>query len=184
MYSIDMMGERQLKFLEFVPLILYFTFARAAHGDSPGRQWEIAFMISGVFAVVTLFVLMRRKTYILNRVMLGANLFLISGAVAVLSGIAALPDLYWRIHPVPLFAWVIAVGVAASLFSPHGFVGTPDRDRTRRHRHSALLLAAAVVALGIAVVFRGQLFYADILPFIGLFIVNDRLQSRTPNNPT
>ena len=80
----DTMGERQLKFLEFVPLILYFTFSRAATADSAGRQWEIAFIFSGVLSVVTLSVLMRRQTYILNRVMLGANLFLISGAGAVL----------------------------------------------------------------------------------------------------
>ena len=177
------MGERQLKFLEFVPLILYFTFARAAHADGGGRPWEIAFMFSGILSVVTLSVLMRHQTYILNRVMLGANLFLISGAVAALLRLSPLLDLYWRINPAPLFAWVIAVGIGTSLFSPHGFVGTADPDPTRRHRHSALLLAASLVALGISVFFRGQIVYADILPFIGLFIVHDRLQSRIPRNP-
>ena len=95
------MGERQLKFLEFVPLILYFTFARAATTDSGGRQWEIAFVFSGVLSVVTLSVLMRHKTYILNRIMLGANLFLISGAVAVLLRLSPLLDFYKRIDPAP-----------------------------------------------------------------------------------
>lgn len=177
------MGERQLKFLEFVPLILYFTFSRAATADNAGRQWEIAFIFSGVLSVVTLSVLMRHQPYILNRVMLGANLFLISGAVAVLLRVSPLLDLYWRINPVPLFVWIVGVGLAASIFSPHGFVGLPDPDRKRRHRHSALLMASAGVALGISVFFRGQIVYADILPFIGLFIVNDRLQSRIPKNP-
>lgn len=176
------MGERQLKFLEFVPLILYYTFARAATADSAGQQWEIAFIFSGVLSVVTLSVLMRHKTYILNRVMLGANLFLISGAIAILLRLSPLLDFYRHMDPVPLFAWVLAVGIAASLFSPHGFVGSPDRDVKRKHLHSALLLAAAVVALSISVLLRGQLFYADILPFIGLFIVNDRLQSNILKN--
>jgi len=176
------MGERQLKFLEFVPLILYYTFARAASSDSAGQQWEIAFVFSGLFSVVTLSVLMHHKTYILNRVMLGANLFLISGAVAVLLRLSPLKDFYWQMDPAPLFAWVLAVGIAASLFSPHGFVGSPNSDVKRKHLHSALLLAAAVVALVISVLLRGQMFYADILPFIGLFIINDRLQSYIPKN--
>jgi hypothetical protein len=176
------MGERQLKFLEFVPLILYYTFSRAATVDSAGQQWEIAFVFSGLFSIVTLSVLMRHKTYILNRVMLGANLFLISGAVAVLLRLSPLMDFYWHMDPAPLFAWVLAVGIATSLFSPHGFVGSPDSGRKQKHLQSALLLAAAVVALVISVLLRGQMFYADILPFIGLFLVNDRLQSYIPKN--
>ena len=174
------MGERQLKFLEFVPLILYYTFARAATADSAGQQWEIAFVFSGAVSVATLSVLMRHKNYILNRVMLGANLFLISGAVAVLLRISPLLDFYGHMDPAPLFAWVLAVGVATSLFSAHGFVGSPDSDVKQKHLRSALLLAAAVVALVISVLLRGQMFYADILPFIGLFLVNDRLQSKSP----
>ncbi|RLC02364.1 MAG: hypothetical protein DRH90_14035 [Deltaproteobacteria bacterium] len=177
------MGERQLKFLEFVPLILYFTFARAAGPDSAGRQWEIAFVIGGVLSVVALSVLLRHGAYILNRVMLGANLFLISGALAVALGFAPLLDIYRRFNPAPMFAWVIAVGIATSLFSAHGFIGSSKPGRQGKHLHSVLLLAAAFAALGISAVFRGQIFYADILPFIGLFIVNDRLQSRTPNTP-
>ena len=75
------------------------------------------------------------------------------------------------------------MGIATSLFSPHGFVGCPDSDIKRKHLYSALLLAAAIIALGISVLLQGQMFYADILPFIGLFIVNDRFQSRIPKNP-
>lgn len=174
------MGERQLKFLEFVPLILYFTFTGAATAESAGRQWEIAFIFSGILSVVTLSVLRRHNAYVLNRIMLGANLFLISGAVAVLLRLSPLLDLYRRINPVPLFAWVLAVGIATSLFSSRGFVGSLDRHTPKKHLHSALLLAAALAALGISVFLRGQRFYADILPFIGLFIVNDQLQPKHP----
>ncbi|MEN8244300.1 MAG: hypothetical protein ABFS43_05315 [Thermodesulfobacteriota bacterium] len=176
------MGERQLKFLEFVPLILYFTFVRAADADSVGRQWEIAFLVGGVLSAVTLFVLKRRNTYILNRIMLGAHLFLISGAVAVILRFTPLLDIYQRFNPVPMFVWVIAVGVATSLFSPHGFIGSSNPDRKRNYSSSALLLAAAILALGISCFFMGNIFYTDILPFIGLFIVNDHLKSRIPNS--
>ena len=174
------MSERQLKFLEFVPLILYFTFARAADAGGTGPQGKIAFIVGGVLSALTLSVLTRHKGYILNRVMLGANLFLISGAAAVSLRFAPLLDLYQHFNPVPIFAWVIAVGVATSLFSPHGFIGTPHLDRKRKHLHSALLMAAAVIAMGISLVYMGKIVYADILPFIGLFIVHDRLQSRFP----
>ena len=176
------MGERQLKFLEFVPLILYFTFVRAAGADSAGRQWEIAFVVGAVLSMATLSVLMRHKAYILNRVMLGANLFFISGAVAVGLRYGPLLDLYRHLNPAPMFAWVIAVGLGTSLFSPHGFVGLPTPDRKSKHLTSALLMAAAIVALGISLFFMGKIVYADILPFIGLFIVNDRLQSRFSNH--
>jgi len=182
------MDKRQLKFLEFVPLILYFTFARAAGADSAGRQWEIAFVVGGVLSLATLSVLMRHKAYILNRVMLGANLFLITGAVAVLLRFLPLLDLYRTYNPAPMFFWVIAVGVVTSLFSPHGFIGSADPYRKRNYVRSALLMAAATLALGISLFFMGKIVYADILPFIGLFIVNDRLQSRVsdrsgPRNP-
>jgi hypothetical protein len=176
------MGERQLKFLEFVPLILYFTFARAAAADKAGLQSEIAFVFSGAISVATLSVLMRHQAYILNRVMLGANLFLISGAVAVLLRLSPLLDFYGRMDPAPLFGWVLAVGIGTSLFSPYGFAGSPDSDVKQKHLRSALLLAATAVALVISVRLRGQMFYADILPFIGLFIINDRLQSNRPQN--
>jgi len=173
------MGERQLKFLEFVPLILYFTFVRAADADSAGRQWEIAFVVGGILSAATLFVLIRRNTYILNRIMLGAHLFLISGAVAVILRFTPLLDIYQRFNPAPMFAWVIAVGITTSLFSPHGFIGSPTPNRKKKHLNSALLLAAAVLALGIAWFFMGNLFYADILPFMGLFLAHDRLQAKT-----
>jgi len=177
------MGERQLKFLEFVPLILYFTFVRAADADSVGRQWETAFLVGGVLSGATLFILMRRKTYILNRILLGAHLFLISGAVAVILRFMPLLDIYLRFNPVPLFIWVIAVGIATSLFSPHGFIGSPGPDRKSNYSSSALLLAAAMIALGISWFFMGNIFYTDILPFIGLFMAQDWLQSRTTGTP-
>lgn len=177
------MGERQLKFLEFVPLILYFTFVRAADVDSAGRQWEIAFIVGGVLSAGTLFVLKRRNTYILNRIMLGAHLFLISGAAAVILRFTLLLDMYQRFNPVPMFVWVVAVGIATSLFSPHGFIGSPTAPRKTKHLNSALLLAAAILALGISWFFMGNIFYTDILPFIGLFITQDWLQSRTASPP-
>jgi len=176
------MGERQLKFLEFVPLILYFTFVRAADADSAGRQWEIAFLVGGVLSAGTLFVLIRRKTYILNRIMLGAHLFLISGAVAVILRFTPLLDIYQRFNPMPMFVWVVAVGIATSLFSPHGFIGSLDPDPKRKHKNSVLLIAAAILALGISWFFMGKIFYTDILPFIGLFIVSDHLKSRIQNS--
>jgi len=176
------MGERQLKFLEFVPIILYFTFVRAADAGHTGPQWKIAFVVGGVLSVLTISVLIRHKGYILNRVMLGANLFLISGAVAVPLGFTQLLDLYQRANPVPMFAWVIAVGAATSLFNPYGFIGVPHLDRKTKHVNSALLMAAAVIAMGISWFFIGKIVYADILPFIGLFIVHDRLQSKIPKH--
>jgi hypothetical protein len=177
------MGEKQLKFLEFVPLILYFTFARAAGADNVGRQWEIAFVVGGVLAVVTLSVLWRHRAYVLNRVLLGADLFLISGGIAVVLGFVPLIDLYRQFNPVPMFAWVVGVGVTTSLFSARGFIGSPDPDRQRMRLSSALLLAAAAAALGISLLFRQTVFYADILPLICLFIVNDRLLSRFSRGP-
>lgn len=177
------MGEKQLKFLEFVPLILYFTFARAADTDNTGPQWKVAFIAGGVLSVLILSVLMRHKGYILNRVMLGANLFLISGAVAVVLQLNVILDLYWRFNPAPMFAWVIVVGIAATLFSAYGFTGTQSMDRNRIRVHSALLLAAAFIALAISIYFQGKIVYADILPFIGLFIINDRLQSQSNPRP-
>ncbi|MBW1890919.1 MAG: hypothetical protein JRF32_03200 [Deltaproteobacteria bacterium] len=175
------MGEKQLKFLEFVPLILYITFARAVGTDIAGPQWKVSFVIGGAVSTFALIVLLRNKNFILNRITLGVNLFFISGTLAVVLRLDSVLDLYWRFNPAPMFAWVITVGFAATLFSPHGFTGTRNMDRNRMYLHSALLLTAAIIAMGISLFFQGKIVYADILPFIGLFIVNDRLQSRSKN---
>ena len=125
-----------------------------------------------------------RNKFILNRITLGVNLFLISGAMAVLFGLDNILDLYWRFNPAPMFAWVVTVGLATTLFSPFGFVGTRGHNPGRDRLYSTFLLAAAMVALGISLFFQGKIVYSDILPFIGLFIVNDKLRSRPGSQPS
>ncbi|MCG6909733.1 MAG: heparan-alpha-glucosaminide N-acetyltransferase domain-containing protein [Deltaproteobacteria bacterium] len=177
------MGEKQLKFLEFVPLILYITFVRAVGGDAAALPWKISFVTGGIASVVVFTVLMRNKGFILNRIVLGVNLFLISGGIAVALRLDPLLKLYWRFNPAPMFIWIFGVGLAATFLSPSGFTGESLSDRGTVRRHSALLTAATAIALGISLAFRGKAIYADILPFIGLFIVNDRLRAKPSRSP-
>ena len=171
------MSDRQLKFLEFVPLILFITFVRSTGANQDGPQWVTSFIFGGAAALFTL-VTLQRKKFLFNRITLGVNLYLISGALAALTHFSLVMGLYWRFNPAPMFAWVIAVGLATTFFSPHGFVGAVDDDPKKIRQHSMFLLIAAVIAFLVSLFFRGKIVYSDILPFIGLFIVNDRLLSR------
>jgi len=172
-----MMSEKQLKFLEFVPLILFITFVRSTGAPDDGLKWTISFLFGGVAAFFTLITLQRNKV-IFNRITLGVNLFLISGALAALSHLEILMNLYRDFNPAPMFAWVIAVGLVTTFFSPHGFVGATGQDPGKIRLKSIFLMIAAVLAFIISFFFRENIVYSDILPFIGLFIVNDRLLPR------
>jgi len=171
------MSEKQLKFLEFVPLILFLTFVRSVGTTIEGPQWKISFAIGGAIALFAIAVLLRKK-FILNRITLGINLFLISGAIAVLFRIEQLLNLYWYFNPAPMFVWIIAVGLAATLFSSNGFVVAGKKKKKIVRIYSIFLLAAAFGALGISLLFQEAAVFSDVLPVIALFVINDRLQSR------
>jgi hypothetical protein len=154
------------------------VFAYLAFGRGPATDavFVDAFKASSLLAAIELAFLLARSTPT-NRLILGANLWLISG------GIAALTEQWWwlRIYQqfgeASLFLAMLLVGVFTTLCTPSGFVARHCPVPAVR-RSSLILLAAVVCAVVVAIAFRGNVKYAAVVPVIALSWLNRLLRYR------
>lgn len=160
--------------LGFVALALfaYLAFGRGPFTDD---SFLFAFKVSAVVAVVELGFLLARSAPA-NRLILGANVWLIAG------GAAALLEQWWylRIYQhageASLFVAMFLVGVVSTLWTPSGFIARAGPKASVR-RASLLLLAGVACALGVAIYFRGDVRYAAVIPVIALSWLNRLLRT-------
>ncbi|MDQ2734751.1 MAG: hypothetical protein M3Y55_07125 [Pseudomonadota bacterium] len=136
-----------------------------------------AFKVGGVVALAELAVLLWRAAPA-NRLIVGANLWLLAG------GVAAFAQQWWwlkgyqRLGEAGLFVSMLLVGIATTVFSPKGFVAAPG-ERRRVIFASLVLLAAVGIALAASVRYRGDVKLAAVLPVIALSWVG-RLLGHSP----
>lgn len=161
------------QYVKWLPLASFFICARA-YGMTPDA-WQNAFILAGFVALLVFIVLWQHAPNI-DRLVLGLNIFFLLGAYAIVSGNNALLEWYSASQGGPLFSCVVAVGLLATLFSPHGFVGMKSKNKQAIQYASFLLLAASVVALiwSVTADDRGILF-AVALPFLILLLIRDQL---------
>lgn len=161
--------------LGFVALAL-FAFLALGHGPASDDGFVHAFKVSGLVAAVELaFLLVRAK--LANRLILGANIWLIAGAVAAYLELWWWLRLYQQFGEASLFVSMLIVGLVSTWLSPSGFVAKQGPTIEVR-RASLLLLGSVLVALAVAVHFRGDVKYAAILPVIALSWLNRLLRLR------
>ncbi len=144
------------------------VFSAVAFGSAPPNDEKMvfAFKVGAGVAAVELLVLLSRRTPA-NRLILGANAWLLGG------GIAAVLEQWWwlrgyqQLGEASLFLALFTVGLAATLFTPTGFVAVVG-PRKRVVWASVALLAAVVAALWASVRFRGDIKLAAVVPVIAL----------------
>ncbi len=159
--------------LGFLALAVFAALA-FGKGQASDEQMVFAFKIGAAIAAVELAVLFWRQAPA-NRLIVGANLWLMAGGAA-----AALEQWWWllgyqRIGEASLFIAMLLVGVLSTAFSATGFVAAVG-PRTKVLWSSAALLAAVVLALAAAVHFRGDVKFAAVLPVIALSWLNRLLR--------
>lgn len=156
----------------FIALAVFGAYAFA--GPPSDQRWVAAFKLGAALAVMELLYLWWRSLPA-NRLILGANLWLLAG------GLAAATQQWWlllgyqRWGEASLFVAMLVVGLAATLGSRAGFVGAAGPPHKVR-RASLALLAAVAGALATAVAFRGDAKLAAVLPVIGLSWLNRALR--------
>ena len=161
--------------LGFLALAL-FAFLAFGRGPASDDGFVHAFKVSGLVAIAELaFLLVRGKPA--NRLVLGANIWLIAGATAGYLELWWWLRLYQQFGEASLFASMLIVGLASTWRSPSGFVAKLG-PITEVRRASLLLLASVLVALAVAVYFRGDVRYAAVLPVIALSWLNRLLRLR------
>ena len=159
--------------------LAFFAYLAFGRGEPSDESFLFAFKASSLLAVAELCYLQSRASPA-NRLILGANLWLIAGGVA-----AFLEQWWWlRIYQqfgeASLFSTMLLVGLVSTVSSPAGFIAKPG-PKSSVVAMSLVLLAAVGLALAVAIYFRGNVKYAAVIPVIALSWLNRLLRHRLPS---
>jgi len=158
--------------------LAFFAFLAFGSGTATDERLVFAFKASAPVAVVELAALLWRSAPV-NRLILGANLWLVAG------GLAALLEQWWwlkgyqHLGEASLFVSMAVVGLASTALSPAGFVAVAGQRRPVVLA-SLALLAGVCLALAAAIHFRGNVKFAAVVPVIALSWFNRFLQRAVP----
>ncbi|NJB68809.1 hypothetical protein GGQ74_002482 [Desulfobaculum xiamenense] len=156
-----------MQLLPFMAFLFHIFSAGAG-----GTDWQLAFEWGGLAAVsVTAACLGLRLP--VDRLLLGVNLYLASGAAAYAVQWFPMLGLYARLQAAGILAWVVAVGVADFLL----LLRSKHAD-TCSQRRALRLLLTEFVALNWAFLFRDSHMLALVLPFATLAIMRMVLNRR------
>jgi hypothetical protein len=138
--------------------------------------WQEPFYIAALLAIA-LTTLQHISGIILDRLMMGANLFLIASASFFLFQINPCLSFLGEYKGPSFMLAVLLVGIYSTFFTRHGFVGCTG-DQTKIRYASLLLLVATLFALAWAFIFNSHgLLISAIAPFIILRILSEYLKN-------
>ena len=168
-----------LEYLVGFLALAFFAYLAFGRGQSTDGSFVFAFKVSALVAVVELALLLTRATPA-NRLILGANFWLIAG------GVAAFFEQWWWLRfyqqfgEASLFVSMLLVGLVSTFSSSAGFIAKRGPSPLVL-RASLVLLVAVACALAVAVYFRGNVKYAAVIPVIALSWLNRLLRHQLPS---
>jgi hypothetical protein len=109
--------------LQFFPLSIFLSIGLPLGTPQPGT-WIKAFLAGGAAAVAQI-ILCRLLAHapVLNRLMLGVNLYLMLGGLAVLLKLHAALHVFDGLRESGIFLSMLAVGIVSSVMTDAGFIG-------------------------------------------------------------
>lgn len=174
--SITLKENNMIKLLEAVPLSVFLLYIRNIDADIP-QNWEAPYIVSGLVAIAVTASFLYKKR-MLNRIFLGINIYLVSGGVAFITHQWWLNRIYGDLQASGLLLWIIIAGIVTALFSPKGFIGVDSSDKKSIKKYSYYLLLFSVGAFTISFGFRDNRLLSEIVPFIGLFLIQKSLKEK------
>jgi len=176
--------------LQFLPLTVFLRVA-LLQGTPQTENWLLAFAWGGSVAVVqlALFAVFARA-HPMNRLILGVDVYLILGGVAVFSNQIGLLQALRGLQESGIFLCLLLVGLVTTMASPAGFVGAPAVSGQHDTKvYSWILLGLAGVGALMSFVFRGQMVFSAAIPLIVLSLATRVFRHRltrgsTPAHPT
>lgn len=165
--------------LQLLPLTVFVRIA-FLHGAPEPEDWLRAFLAGAALAVLQFAaVCLFSRGRALNRIMVGVNVYLIVGGVAVLANQLAVLTMLNQLRESGIFLSLLAVGVVTTLRSDSGFIGETHGVASARIRQFSLyLLMLTCLATAASFYFRGHLLFSAVLPMMGLAIVNRIFKAR------
>jgi hypothetical protein len=159
--------------------LAFFAYLAFGRGTTSDESFVHAFKASSLLAVLELTYLLSRHAPA-NRLILGANIWLIMGGVAAFLGQWWWLRIYQQAGEASLFLTILVVGLVSTFLSPSGFIAKTGHAPSVKQA-SLILLTAVGCALVVAIYFRGNVKYAAVIPVITLSWLNRYLRHRLPS---
>ncbi len=157
-----------------LPLLGFMLYVRFA--GMTLKAWENGFIFGGFLALAVTLILLQKKV-IMDRIMLGVNLFLCIGGLGFLFNLKTILKWYGMTKGGPFFSCIAAVGLLSTLFTKAGFLGASNKTKEAVRYGSFLLLAATVVALIWSLQMDASgLLWAVAVPFFVLKMIQRQLE--------
>lgn len=166
-----------ISLLSFVPIFVFLAYARIKQFlGSCTVAWQEPFYIGALLAMV-LTTLQYYSGIIIDRLMLGANLFLIASAFFFLFQINPCLSFLGAYKGPSFIVAVLLVGIISTFFTRYGFIGCTG-DRSKVKHASLLLLVATLFALAWACIFNSHgLLISAVIPFVALRLLSEYLKN-------
>lgn len=152
--------------IQFFPAVI-FLFLSLGHGAG-GTDWRFVFFVSGSLALVST-VLALYFRGLADRVQLGMNLFLTSGAVAFAAGFYSILGTYTLHGWETVFAWILFAATLQFIFG-HKIRRTGKSKQPSLKLDLCFVLAASL-ALSWSLVFDGSALIGGLFPLAILFAI-------------
>ncbi|MEC4679423.1 MAG: hypothetical protein VST67_01835 [Nitrospirota bacterium] len=162
--------------IEAIPLPIFLIYAGLIDQSIP-QNWQGPYLTSSIAALLTTTLLILNKVP-LNRLIIGINVYLITGSFILVTEQVWLNQLYGKMEAAGMLAVIIIVGVVSLLLSPAGFIGIKSQDRKKVIIFSLYLLVVAQVAFLFSFYFQGNKIYSEYVPFMALFAIQAILKSK------
>jgi hypothetical protein len=165
--------------VELVQLIPVISFALpfVLAGSVDLSRARPGFVVGAVLSVAV-YGLVRATKHLVNPILLGTGVWLCVGAVAFGLPFEPVMARLIAVQGFALFFAVFGVGVLATAFSPHGYIGGRSDNPRAIQRASLALLGVTAVILVWSWVFRSDVRIGGGLPFIVLNITRRVLLRR------
>jgi hypothetical protein len=158
-----------LALVQFFPLSLFATYA-FWRGQPNGDRWISAFILGAVAATIQLAIVLPRPSPV-NRLILGANLYLLVGGAGALARQWWVLRTYGRLNESGIFLFMLVVGIVTTFSTSAGFVGVSNGDPDVVRRYSLWLLGATAAVVTASVAFQGNRTWSAVAPLIGLALL-------------
>jgi alpha-beta hydrolase superfamily lysophospholipase len=162
--------------VQFFPLSVFATYA-FWEGVPTGARWIAAFELAAGAAVLQFALLWPRRGPT-NRLVLGVNLYLLTGGAAALTRQWWVLETYGRLQESGIFLFILGVGLVTTVATRAGFVAVVDASAGAARRASLWLAAATLGAAVVAHAFQGRRLWSAVAPMIVLAALQGALAGR------
>ena len=165
-----------LSFIEMIPILIFGVSLKSMDPQTL-QNWQTLFLVSGLAASVVIIFYLYRK-WVFNRLLLGLNLYLITGALAFILKQAWLYQTYEMLQASGMLLSIVITGSVTMAITQSGFIGIISANSKIIKMFSVYLLICSLLAFVLSYYFRGNALLSETIPFFTLFFMQGILRQQ------